>query len=381
MKHTIADACIKGDYIYFFENEAQALCAFFIPDERFEVLAVNNEKKFDSYHIFYEKDSLYMTSLYTTSIMKYDMISGNLKWIPDDLDGELQKNHMYDYHMISNNKIWNFPNDQKKPVILFDLDTGVFIENTVLKDTKIVKDNENTITRFSSGFLDVYWSVFYNSNIFLKNDLGKNNVQMYKISDTTVHAEAIMFDGEYLWITSANDGSIFKCSEEGTVIGVFNKNKELSGEVFSRLYCIEQYIIGVPRFGKYILFINKLLNEEKRVYLRDIDPDFDIDTNGGSKILKCLKYKEKLFFFGFGIDAFIMMDINGDNACNIGIKYDDQDWNKIRDYKKVLVTPIVSENEITRLKELVVAVVSDNFKMKSTSHHVMGKLIYKSLTK
>ncbi|MCI8640119.1 MAG: hypothetical protein HFG41_13530 [Coprococcus sp.] len=359
MKHSIKDACSGNQRMYFFDDNIQALCEFSVIDEDFKVLAVYIGNEFISSNIFLLKDCIYITSFQTTDFLKYDIKLGTLiKIVSNDIDSNLEWPNIYDHHMISNNRLWSFPNYQGKPIYYYDFESGFSIDKK-LCNIYVLECNDESVSRFSTNFNNTYWKAFYKTNKYLKYDLQSQTVKLYVISDSEIQINSISFDGEFLWATLANSATIIKCTQEGEILNIFEDIEGLGEEIFSRLYCIEQYIIGVPRFGDFILFIDKNLNDTKRVYLREINPELDIKMDGCSKILKCLKYGNKLFFWGFGIDALILTDIDGNSARYIPIKFTKDDLEKITRIK-MIKNSIIFENGTRSFPNFLLGIVENS---------------------
>lgn len=362
MKHRIADACVNRNHVYFFDNEVQALCSLSAENSRVEILAINDKSFFDSYHIFCDRNFLYVMSMQTVDFLKYDMNLRTLDLITNhSAEGKLESPYRYDYHMLLDNQLWSFPNGQEKPIYCYDLETGVFMQNSILCNDQIIRTNHKVFTRFSSAFEDVYWCALNKTNKYIKYDLRKQKIQLYEVSDPTICIDAISFDGEYLWMTSAKDSVIFKCTETGNIIKAFYGDEKSDSDTFSRLYCIKQYVIGLPRFGEYIFFINKHTNKTLKKYLNNINPEIGTYLSGGSKILKCLEYKDKLLFFGFGIDLLIITDLDGNSAFSTQIIYSEKDIIKIN-YAKIVKNRVIQENEEMYLHNFMEVINEYSFK-------------------
>lgn len=324
MKYRIADAYNDNGHLYFFDEDAQALCEFFPEDEKISILAVNDKIKFESSDIFLIEGKIYITSRKTLDLLRYDINNKSLDVI-FDIGNKLEHPYIYDYHMFSEGKIWSFPNSICASIYSYDLKSGLYEKDIILQN----EYRKDLYIRFSSGFHNNYWGAYYKTNKFLKYDLHRGETKLFEIVNPEIQIESVCFDGEYLWMTSAINGMVFKCLENGKVVDVFNEKEECKEEIFSRLYSIGNVIIALPRFGEYIFFINKYTNETKRVYLQDTYLGIEEKSIKGSKMLKCLLYKQKLIFFGFGIEAFLLTNLDGSDACNITVTYSSGDIQRI----------------------------------------------------
>lgn len=378
MKHTIADACICQSNVFFFDNESQALCEFSVIDQSVKVIAVNEGSYFDAFHIFSDTNYLYIASKQNFDLLKYDLNFKSLSTVSCTIDGSvLKRPYYYDCHMVSDGKLWSFPNSLEKSIYYYDINENIFV-----KDVKRISHKGENIIRFSSGHDNIYWGAIYNTNIFIKYDLQKEESILYETSMPSIHISAICFDGTYLWMTSADSSAIIKCTETGAVLQTFDGNGMSGGSTFSRLYSFDSYIIGVPQFGDYILFIDKNENELKKLYLHDIDPSFNVDAQG-SKILKCLNVSDKLIFFGYCIDGLIITDQNGCNARSIPILYAQEDLLKIVNAHVKRNSIILEENTLS-LTELISVMIDDNYEIKMENEgnkQQIGKAIFDRLGK
>lgn len=376
MFHSISDACVRKEKIYFFDDITQAICEFSDSNDSVKILAVNDKKFFESGNIFFYRDCLYVASRRTLDILKYESNSKTIKTICQK-DIKVNQQFLFDYHMISEHRLWSFPNHMCQPVCYYDFNSGEFVEG------KKIEKNNNMLTRFSSSFESCYWSALYKTNKYFKYDLKQQNIKLYEISDKKMYAAAICFDGEYLWVSSSNNSEIYKCTKTGEVIGKFDGKGKAGGETFARLYAIDQYVIAVPRFGEFIFFIDKRTDEVKRFYLKDIDVRMEMSPGKASKILKCLKYKNKFVFFGFGIDAFIILDMDDMEVRNIPIILSREDLEKIN-YANVVRNNVTVENETICLKNLNKAISHgnhENEKSNILNENQFGTVIYKMLIK
>lgn len=375
MEHSIADACVGKGKIYFFDDMTQSLCEISDLYGSVKVLAVNHNKFFESGSIFFDRGDLYVTSRRTLDLLKYD---GNYKTIKTIFQKEIRINQkgLFDYHMISDHRIWSFPNHTDQPICFFDLNSGEFAEDRVIK-----KNDRDMVTRFSSGFENCYWSALFKTNKYLKFDLKQRNIRLYETSNDKIHAAAICFDGEYLWISSADNSEIYKCTETGKVLGRYDGKGKEEGETFARLYSIDQYVIAIPRFGDFIFFIDKKTDDVERFFLKDIDLKLGINAGKASKFLKCLKYKNKLIFFGFGIDAFIVTDIDRMKVQNLPMIFSGEDMERIN-YANVMRNNLIIENKYLHLDNLERAIsyeIPVNKKHIDFNEYKLGTNIYKQL--
>lgn len=378
MKYRIADACKDTGHIYFFDEGAQALCEFLPENESISILAVNDKINFESSDIFLVDGVIYVTSRRTLDLLKFDINNKSLDVI-HNICGRLEQSYIYDYHMFTEGKIWSFPNSVRATIYYYDLKSGLY-EKDIMVQNGYSKDS---YIRFSSGFENNYWGAYYKTNKFLKYDLYRKETKLFEIINPDIQIGSICFDGEYLWMTSAISGKVFKCLENGKIVDVFNEREEYKEDIFSRLYSIDNVIIALPRFGEYILFINKYTNETKRVYLQDTYLGIEESLTKGSKMLKCLLYKKKLIFFGFGIEAFLLTNLDGSNACNITVTYSSGDIYRIsssilKREKKI------SENNSLRMSNYIEAIRYNKFQNKNLNdllQYVCGKNIYNGISK
>lgn len=376
MEHSIADACVGMGKIFFFDDITQSLCEISDLHGSIKVLAVNDNKFFESGNIFFDRGNLYVASRRSLDLLKYDGHSKTIKTISQK-DIAINQNGLFDHHMISEHRLWSFPNYMNQSICYFDLNSCKIVKDRVIK-----KNDGNMSTRFSSGFADCYWSALYKTNKYLKFDLKQRKIQLYETS-SEIHAAAICFDGKYLWISSADNSEIYKCTETGEVLERFDGKGEAGGETFARLYTTDQYMIALPRFGDFIFFIDKGTDDVKRFYLEDIDFNLKINANKASKFLKCLKYKNKLLFFGFGIDAFIIIDIDGMKIQNLPMIFSKEDIERIN-YANITRNNLTVENKYLNLENLKKAVLYEIPVNKTNidfNEYKLGTFVYKQLSK
>lgn len=376
MKHTIAAVCNYQGNVFFFDNELQTLCEFSVDSESVKAIAINEGSYFFAFHIFSYGNYLYIAERRMLDFLRYDFNSGSLSRVY----GIAEKNlglSVYDYHMMSENKLWSFPNNLEMPIYYYDMNEEVF-----KKDECEFNYDGETITRFSSGYNNIYWRAFYNTNKFIKYNLEKKEILLYEVSDSSVHINAICFDGTNVWVTSADNSSIIKCTESGKILDIFDAGGKHGNFTFSRLYNYDSYIVGLPYYGDYILFIDKNQNTLKKIVLRDLDANFDIDTKG-SKILGCLKSGDKFILFGFHLDGIIITDKDGSNARNIPLLFTKEDLNRIIN-AYVKRSPIVVEGGEKTLSELLSVVSDEAYEIEKVNEHSKlqtGKALFEQIKK
>lgn len=369
--------------IWFFENLRQALCRLNLKTK--EVMIEYFFQEIDYLFvgkIFKYKKKIFLFSLDGLRVVVYDLKTKKayeIKGLFNEYN-KLEKRHVSIYVKKDKN-VFIFPvemicKENRLIIITFNLETETF-SNVVIEPGNEKITEKFCCFAYPSEKDSIINGAFINSNTYININLNTQKYELNHINLDDIHLSSCCRDESGFWMTQDDNASIIHIlpTEDKeiryiSVEGVTNK------QPYSHIYCLSKYIIALPRYSEKVVLIEK---NSEQVFAISINNSIqNTMSQGASKCVTCIEYKEKIYLFPLAMHVGSVVNIK---------KMEAEPFIMWCEEKKIL--PVFSNNfiyyqedELIKLQKLIKVIKNNDYKtrqMISLKKQFVGGKIYQEV--
>jgi len=373
------DGFIENGKLWYFDSAIQALCTMNLQTYLVEIICFYLEGFDGAYKIFRKNRSLFIASCRNPDILKYDLDTHQFKLYQHIKNG--QSGGMA-CHFMKENMIWMLPCAAlKDPIIGFNVSNGSFEEKDSLK-LELSKKFKKLQLVFSGNDHDKFYAAISGTKDCFCFEPQHNRFEWIEcdIGNEKLKLNTICFDGKTIWVSEENNNRI---------IGIEKENKFFIAEIpfkeehyiYSRILDLKQMIIGLPRFGEQIVFIDKItkcVHCVKYNWKNILKRDYIL----ASKSIGCIEDEDYIYILPWGISKILKIKKKDFSCIQINAKYKEKMGlslcNQI--YRNRQSQFYILFERIASIKDFIACEkrykMSDTFR---TQDHLIGVTIYTTI--